>query len=488
MLEVIQNNLLAFPVILPLLGSLLCVLFRKPNLAWLITLVVTILSFLSALKLLHIASAGVELKYALSSFAAPETIDYKLDILSAGFMFLISATMLVILPFAKASLAKELGEKKLPQIYAVLLLCAAGLTGMVATNDLFNIYVFLEISSLATYTLIGTGYNKKAPKAGYDYLIIGTIGATFILIGIGFIYAGTGSLNISDIASRIHQIDPNLVTASMLFFFLGFALKLAIFPLHNWLTNSYAYAPTAVSAFLSATATKVVIYLAIRLYIDVYNHSLGLISNYNDILVMVAVASVIIGSLSAIAQNNIKRSFAFSSIAQIGYIILLISIATIPSINAGIIHIFNHAMAKALIFLAIGAVVYRRNHAQLNSFKGIAKDMPLTIFAFLVGGLSIVGIPGTAGFISKWKFIEVLIGMENYYLLALVLFSSILAIIYVWRVVEVAFFEKAESHTKEAPLFISISLIIGIFLNLYFGFFPEEILNLSSKITEYIAN
>ena len=274
------------------------------------------------------------------------------------------------------------------------------------TGDAFNIFVFLEISSLSTYVLIALGKDRRALVAAYQYLIMGTIGATFYVIGIGLLYLVTGSLNILDIAERLGPAaaeNSRPVLAALAFLTVGISLKLALFPLHVWLPNAYAYAPSFATAFLAATATKVAVYVLLRLFFSVFGVAISFKSlPVSEVMLALSVAAMFIASLLAIFEQNVKRMLAYSSLGQIGYITLGISLANEAGLTGGIVHLFNHAVMKAALFLALGAIVYRIGSVKLADLAGIGRQMPLTMAAFVVAGLAIIGTPGTAGFISKW--------------------------------------------------------------------------------------
>jgi multicomponent Na+:H+ antiporter subunit D len=375
---------------------------------------------------------------------------------------------------AQTSIEKEIPEHNHTLFYVLYLLSLTGLLGIVATGDVFNVFVFLEISSLSAYALIAMGSDKRALWASYQYLIMGTIGATFILIGIGLMYQMTGTLNMEDLSQRLPQVaHTRTVLAAFTFVIVGVCLKLALFPLHFWLPNAYAYAPSIVTAFFAATATKVAIYLLIRFTYSVFGPSFSFNTlPLQTVFMILGLAGVFVASIAAIYQNNVKHLFAYSSIAQVGYIIIGFSTGTVTGLTATLLHLFNHALMKSAIFLALAAVVYRLGNAQLSNFQGLGRQMPLTMAAIVVGGLSLIGVPLTVGFISKWYLLMALIEKGWWFVAALILLASILAIIYVWRIVEVAYFKEpivVGEPVKEAPLLFLIPIWTLIIANIYFG-------------------
>ncbi|MDS4042314.1 MAG: monovalent cation/H+ antiporter subunit D family protein, partial [Candidatus Competibacter sp.] len=353
------------------------------------------------------------------------------------------------------------------------LLCLTGLLGITITGDAFNLFVFLEISSLSSYVLIGIGRDRRALTAAYQYLIMGTIGATFILIGIGLLYVLTGTLNMGDLASRIPAVaDTRTVHAAFAFLTVGVSLKLALFPLHLWLPNAYAYAPSAVTAFLAATATKVAIYVLLRFFFTVFGAEFSFETMRLDfVLLPLALVGIFSASVVAIFQTNVKRMLAYSSVAQIGYMILGISLVSVTGLTASISHLFNHALMKGALFMALGCVSFRVGAARLERMAGVGRAMPWTMGAFVIGGLSLIGVPLTAGFVGKWYLIVGALEKGWWPVAMLVLITSLLAVIYIWRVVEVAYFKPAPEGqvVREAPLALLIPTWTLALANLYFG-------------------
>ncbi|MEE4379359.1 MAG: proton-conducting transporter membrane subunit, partial [Candidatus Competibacteraceae bacterium] len=249
-------NLPALQVVLPLIAAPICALLQRGKTAWLVALGACWLTFIIAAMLLYQATTDGVISYAMGGWPAPWGIEYRVDTLNA-FMLLIVATIgAVVLTFSRliVDYRIRLPENKKPWFYTAYLLCLTGLLGMTITGDAFNVFVFLEISSLSSYVLISTGRDRRALTAAYQYLIMGTIGATFILIGIGLLYVMTGTLNMNDLSVRIPLVeDTRTVRVAFAFLTVGVGLKLALFPLHLWLPNAYAYGPSVVTAFLSAT-------------------------------------------------------------------------------------------------------------------------------------------------------------------------------------------------------------------------------------------
>jgi multicomponent Na+:H+ antiporter subunit D len=461
-------------VIVPLMAAPLCVLVDRPRLAWRVALIAAFASLFCAIALLGQVLDGSVISYELGGWAPPWGIEYRVDLLGAFVLLIVSGMAAVVLDFAKESVEQEIQADRIARFYAAFLLALAGLLGIVATGDAFNVFVFLEISSLASYALISMGRDRRALNAAFQYLVMGTIGATFILIGIGFLYMMTGTLNMQDLAERLPAVaDTNTVRAGFAFLTVGIGLKLAMFPLHLWLPNAYAYAPSVVSAFLAATATKVALYVMLRFMLGIFGVDFSLHEMpFEWILLVLGVLGILSGSLVAIYQDNVKRMLAYSSVAQIGYMVLGIAIATTAGVTAAVLHMFNHALMKGVLFLALGAVVYRLGSVRLRDLSGLGRHMPWTMAAVVVGGLSLIGVPPTVGFISKWYLVIAVLKHGWWPLALVVLIGSVLALIYVWRVLEVAYLRPRPADAppvSEAPLSMLIPIWLLVIANIYFG-------------------
>ncbi len=479
----VATHLPALQVVLPLIAAPLAVLVRHGGLAFVVVTAAAWAAFAAAVMLwiqVDALPAGGVIAYHIGSWAPPWGIEYRVDRLSSFVLLLVSGMAAVTLPYSRASIEREIPREQHYLFHAMFGLCLAGLLGITITGDAFNIFVFLEISSLSTYVLIALGRDRRALAAAYRYLIMGSIGATFIVIGIGFLYLMTGTLNLVDMAARLRAVESSRpVLAALAFLTVGISLKLALFPLHQWLPNAYTHAPSAVTAFLAATATKVSVYVLIRFYFTVFGESLVFEQlPLPGIMLGLSLLAMFAASVIAIYQDNLKRLFAYSSVGQIGYITLGLSFDSVHGLTASIVHLFNHGVAKAAIFLLLGGVaigIARQGavppELTFDRLAGLARRMPLTCFGIVAAGLSLIGVPGTAGFVSKWYLILAAIERGQFWIVGAIVLSSLLAVVYVWRFVEAAYFRAPpEGATRrEAPLGMLLPAWLLVVATFWFG-------------------
>lgn len=469
----IEANLSLLLVAIPLLAAPVTALLPPGRLPWLLATIVTWAVFGLAAWQLHGVADGSVVSYELGGWAPPWGIEYRVDALNALVALIVAGIGAITLPFAVRSVAQEIPRQQTPLCYAAFLLCLDGLLGISQTGDVFNLFVFLEISSLSSYALISLGQRRQALTAAYQYLIMGTIGATFLLIGIGLVYTETGTLNMLDMHNRLHGLYAHrTVHTGVAFILVGIGLKLAMFPLHLWLPNVYSHAPLAVTVFLAATATKVAVYIMLRMIFTVFPASLMALTPTGLVFLLTGTAGVLFASIAAIYQPDARRLLAYSSIGQIGYMVLGIAFGSALGLTATIVHVFNHALIKAALFMAVGALVYRTGSSRLTDLRGSARHMPWTFGAILVAGASLIGVPGTAGFISKWYLVLAALEQQEWLIALVVLAGSLLAVVYVWKIVDAMYFRASAGDSpppREAPLSMLVPLWTLVLANIWFG-------------------
>ena len=476
--DLITDHLPILTVVIPLMAGILTPMIgwidRKLCWYWVMLTMFAVLLMTSS-NLYTVITSGT-IHYQLGGWAPPVGIEYVIDLLN-GFVCLIIAFIgLMVGIYSIESVTKELPNKIIP-FYSIFLLLVTGLMGMTITGDIFNFYVFLEISSLTAYALIAMGDRGDGVVASFNYLIMGTVAASFILLGIGYLYAVTGSLNIADMQNLLPSIyDNKVVLAALAFFMVGFSIKVGLFPLHAWLPDAYTHAPSAASALIAGLMTKVGAYAMIRFMFSVFTPEFVIdITRMAEILTWAAALAILVGSVLAIAQSDIKRMLAYSSISQIGYILLGVGLANVIGMQGGLLHILNHSLMKCALFLVAGAIFYRTGIRNLHQFQGLGKKMPVTTTVFLIAGLSMIGVPGTVGFTSKWYLALGSIEAGQWIFVVVILISSLLNIVYFWRVFDNIWFGHPHEveHIKrdEAPLSMLIPMVILAVLCIFFGLF-----------------
>lgn len=373
------------------------------------------------------------ISYHISGWMPPIGIELVLDPLSAFIIVVISGSTLMVMMYSMNSLAQEIPDKIVP-FYSLSMLFLFGLSGMTVTGDLFNFFVFLEISAVAGYGLLAIG-DRRAPFFAFRYLTLGTAAAAFYLLGVAFIFMSTGTLNIADIAQVLPEVkDHPPVIIALILIILSISIKMGLFPVHQWLPDTYTSASSTATALIAPIGTKVAAYFLIRIF-TLYEYPPII-----DILSIVAAASIIAGSLLAIVQPNLKRMLAYSSVANIGYIMLGITLATPMAYIGALLHILNHTMMKFVLFASAGGIMNNMKTLDITKLIGFPTVMPLTAVAFLIALFSMVGIPPTVGFFSKIYLLLGAIEAQEWFYVAAIVLSSLLAFVYLFRFISIAFF------------------------------------------------
>ncbi len=431
-------------IIIPIIAAVCCFLTKKQTTAWFISLITTITTLAISSILLIKTYDGTIITYNVGDWVPPYGIELRIDLLNSLILTLVNFIALMSILYGFYINAKEIPQNKISGFYSLFLLCLSGLLGILVTNDIFNLYVFLEITSLSAYVLVTMKEkNKEALVAAFEYLISGTIGATFYLLGIGLLYSMTGTLNMHDLATRIKP--DTIIHLGLAFIFVGLAIKMALFPLSKWMVNAYSHAPTFVGVFFSGTVTKVMIYVFIRIF-SIYNPPV-----LNNVAIILALGAIIMGSIYAMLTNDMKKLLAYSSISQIGYIILAFGL-NIKA--AAVLHMLSHSITKTSLFMAIGCISY-----QSHTINNLKKSMPHVALAITILGLVLVGVPLTGGFISKWYIMQAAIESRAWITFVTCAVGSFITLMYILKVIEKMYFGSVTSHTTKVPLPMLLCLL-----------------------------
>ncbi len=356
--------------------------------------------------------------------------------------------------------------------YTLFLLMMAGLNGVVLSGDLFNLFVFLEITAIASYSLVAFGVEAEELEASFKYQVLGGTASAMILLGIAIFYQLTGTLNLADASRVIAGIGLNSAVIFVgILFLVGFSLKAALMPFHAWLPDAHPSAPAPISAMLSGVVIKVLgVYTLIRMFFNVLG--IARISSVLIIFLVLGTLSMVAGALLALGQKDFKRLLAYSSISQIGYVIFAFGLGTPLGFLGGLFHLINHASFKSLLFLNSGAVVYRTDNRDMEKMGGFSQRMPITGTTSLIGSLSISGIPPLGGFWSKLVIVLAAVESDHFILAGIAVLASIITLAYYLKAQKMAFFGKLSDlykEIKEVPALMCASMIILAILSLGLG-------------------
>ena len=495
------SHLPALVIVVPLLASLVAAGFGwfNPKAPFWIAVTALFISFLSSILLLgQVLSSGVAIEYHMAGWPGPIGIVYSIDHLSALVLVVITAVSLINLIGNQQAVSHEYKNKE-GAFCALYVLFTAGLVGMTATGDAFNLYVLLEIASLSGYALIGLG-SSRAPLATLNYLFLGTIGATFYLLGVGYLYIATGSLNMADLATIIpNMMDSSTILFAFIICLTGLFIKMALFPVHGWLPSAYSESSTVSAGLIAPLTTKVTVYILIRICLTVFTPKYTFDHlNPTDLMVGIAIASIVFGSISALSQVEYKRMFTYIIIAEVGYMVGGFFLGNRLGISGAILHIINDAAMTLALFMAAGIFIWKTGDESRNSLKGLYGKMPFTMAGFTLAALSVIGVPPTCGFFSKWYLISGGVASGHYLFVAALIFSSLINAVLFFRIFEIALFEPFTDHhhhdsshnghatvsavaIKEAPLpmllpFLGVCVLLVI-LGLYSGTIVTNIID-----------
>jgi multicomponent Na+:H+ antiporter subunit D len=406
---------------------------------------------LSLFILNHVLTVG-PIRYWQGGWRPPWGIEYVVDAMNAYLLIIVISLIILGLIYSKENVKHEIEERKHTTFYTLVQLMAAGLYGITITGDLFNMFIWLEIASLTAYALIAVA-GGRALRPAFNYVIMGSIGACFYIFGVCWLYGVTGTLNMADMRLLLPLLyDNKVVQMGFAMIVVGVMIKAYIFPLHLWQPDVYTYAPSTISSMMASVHVKVMFYILLRLFFSVF--TINFITHYiglDMLICWVAAIAILAGSFWAIKQRNLRRMLAYSSVSQMGYILLGVGLSPLSpwGLIGAVAHILNHAIGKGCLFMTAGAILQQEGLRNIKDFGGLGKKMPYASAAFTIASLSMIGIPGTAGFASKVFLILASLDAAQYPFVVILLLSGLLNLVYFWRVIDQMYFVKTE-EAKEA--------------------------------------
>ncbi|NLC52655.1 MAG: monovalent cation/H+ antiporter subunit D family protein [Firmicutes bacterium] len=458
MTALIRANLPVLVVIAPLFVAFtLPPLARRIRLVEKLALLGTVLGLAGTGYLASIVRAqeGVPLLYRLGGWPAPWGIELVAGSLGVFFLLVVLGVSIPVILFAQGNLTAEVGSaERVTRFYVLYLLLVGALAGMAVTNDLFNVYVLIEVATLSCCGLVSARRHPRAAEAAFSYLILATLGSALVLGGIGFIYMITGHLNMGFAARELGRVwleHPHVVLMALSFIVVGFGVKAALFPLHVWLPDAHSTAPSPASAILSGLAVKGYLLCLVKFLFGVFGRPLLQELAVHRILTFLGAVGIIAGSILALSQEELKRRLAYSTVAQIGYLVLGFGFLNVTGLAGALFYLTSHAVIKATLFLAAGAIQAATGKNRVRDLAGVGRKMPITMAAFTIGSLGLIGLPLFSGFIGKWYLL--LGSLEAGLILPVVaiLAGSVLCAAYLLPVVRTAYFAPAPEEDWRDP-------------------------------------
>jgi len=423
--------------------------------------------------------------FCINLVVGPIGILFSCLIALIGFLVSIYATRYI---GAKDKQRDRGQEERYHMLYLLLL---TGATGVVLTGDIFNLFVFYEILCISSYALVAYLGDKPGVESASKYLVQGSVGSSFVLIGIAFLYGQFGTLNMADIAQNIDSPTSVQLILPLILMVTGFGVEATVFPLNAWLPDAHSSAPSTISAILSGIAIEIGIYAIARVVFTLFGAQ-----DFFLFLLLLGLLTLLVGELSAFSQNNIKRMLAYSSAGQMGLILFALGVGTIEGIAGGLFQLITHVLSKALLFLAAGYMIYRTGSMEINSLQGIGRKMPLSCLAFTIGAFSLIGLPPFIGFPSKLMIVLSALLKQNVLytvFIVIVLIGTVIEGAYFFKVIQALYFkglpaqESSDAQIQEAPLAALIPMVILMALIIVIGVYPKIMTNiLNSAASEFL--
>lgn len=456
--------------LIPILGKI-----YKP-LVWIVSTVVSFVLFILALYGIAVTQHIPMIVYKMGNWPPPLGIVMTFDSFSAFMVLVISIIVFAGSLFSLRYMSRYTGQWK---FYTLFMLITAGMMGVSITGDLFNMFVFLEIAAISSYALVAFGVDAEELEASFKYMVMGEIGGLTFLLAIALIYAKTSTLNLADISNSLQVMGHTpffwMVLGMMLF---AFSIKAALVPFHSWLPDAHPAAPAPISSLLSGIFIKVLgIYTTARIVFNVFGLTRANDPQFFNVLIGLGLLSIIFAGLTALSQKDYKRLLGFSSVSQIGYIMLGFGIGNYYGVTGAIFFILAHALAKGLLFLTAGSVVHVAGTRDLNKLAGLGERMPTTAWSFRFGKLSLIGIPPLVGFWAKFYIIIGIIKAGFIWVALVAIFLSVLTLAYLLKIENNVFMKKGQIDAKEAPFTMRIAMVFLVVLIVILGIGFQPIIN-----------
>lgn len=481
----LAEHLPIFIVVLCLFAAFLSpLLYRWARASSAILLLIALLTaVIMAIILVVKVQAMGPISYYIGGWPPPWGIELRVDTLRSYMLLVLLSVSLWVFVFALSDLKHELKEEVIGWYYSLFALLVGSMAGMALTNDLFNLFVLMEICAISACAIISIKEDRECLEASFKYLILSAMGTGCFLLGVAMLYMATGYLNYGFLQVALSEaisLYPRNIFAASALFIVAFGTKAALFPLHVWLPDAHASAPSPSSAMLSGLVIKIYAFALFLIFYQVLPREFLDLIPLTDIILWLAAIGTMFGSIYAMLQSDLKKMLAFSSIGQIAYIFMGIGFDHPLGLIGGFYHIMVHAVTKAMLFMAAGTIIYATGIRQIRDLAGVGRALPLTMLAFTIGSASMIGIPGTGGLISKWYLALSALEIGRPFFVLVILASSLLNAIYYMPIVISAFMHEETKSFKVKPVsrIMLVSLVLGMVFIILAGVFSRPVITL----------
>lgn len=461
---------LAAAFIIPILGKI------AKSLIWIFVTLVSFALFILALYGTAVTQQYPMIVYEMGNWPPPLGIVMAFDSLSAFMVLVISIVVFAGSIFSLRYMSHYTGQWK---FYTLYMLITAGMMGVSITGDLFNMFVFLEIAAISSYALVAFGVDAEELEASFKYMVMGEVGGLTLLLSIALLYAKTSTLNLADMANTLQVIGQTpffwLVVGMLLF---AFSIKAAFVPFHSWLPDAHPAAPAPISSLLSGIFIKVLgIYTTARLVFNVFGLNRASDPVFFNVLIGLGLLSIVFAGITALNQRDYKRLLGYSSVSQVGYIMLGFGIGNYYGVAGAIFYILAHALSKGLLFLTSGSVVNATGTRDITKLAGVGEKMPTTAWSFRFGGMSLIGLPPLVGFFAKYYIVLGALKSGFWWLAILAIALSVLTLGYLLKIENNVFMKKGRAQASKAPFTMRIAMVFLVVLIVLFGIGFQQVID-----------